>query len=144
MKKQLFTSVMIAGLLASASAFAADTVICPATAGTTTAGPGVAPASGSAGTNYMVSAIKPQCSANTQVAGTDGTNGAWYAVGSNSVKGKTSFKGNTEGGAVAKSADCAKAGGCTADEAVTARTAANTDASTISGGGTGTGTGTGT
>lgn len=142
MKKQFLASATIIGMLTSASVFAQATVICPATVGSVTAGPGAVPASGTAGTNYMMQAIKPQCSANVQLAGTDGTNGAWYAVGSNSVKGKTSFKGNTEGGAVAKHADCAKAGGCTAAEAVTARTQANTDAQTLSGGGTGTGTGT--
>jgi hypothetical protein len=127
MKKILISSALIAGLFFGASgAFAIDTVICPDTVGKITAGNGVVPANGTAGTHYMVTAIAPKCSANTNVAGMDGTSGAWYAVGSNSVKGKTSFGGHTNGGAVAKTADCAIAGGCTPAEAVTAKTAANT------------------
>ena len=137
MKKILISSALVAGLLVSAGAFAADTVICPATAGSSAAGNGTAPASGTAGTHYMITAIAPKCSSNTNVAGTDGTSGAWYAVGSNSVKGKTQFGGHTNGGAVAKTADCAIAGGCTAAEAVTARGVANSAA-----GGAAAGTGT--
>ena len=129
MKKLILLSAVVAGVFASAASFAADTVICPKTTGTATAGDGLAPASGTAGTHFMMVAIKPKCSANTNVAGTDGASGAWYAVGANSVKGKTSFGGHTNGGAVAKTGDCDVAGGCTPAEAVEARTAANTAAS---------------
>lgn len=129
MKKILVASTLIAGLLGSVGAFAADTVICPATAGSAAAGPGAVPASGTAGTHFMLTPIAPKCSANTNVAGTDGTSGAWYAVGANSVKGKNSYGGNTNGGSVAITAGCAVAGGCTAAESVTARGVANTAAS---------------
>lgn len=126
--KKIAISALFATLLASASAFAADTTICPQTAGVTKAGPGTAPAAGTAGTHYMMRAISPNCSANTQVAGTDGTSGAWYSVGANSVKGKNSFAGHTNGGAVAPTAACAVAGGCTTGEAEAARAVANTAA----------------
>lgn len=79
--KKLILSSLVAGLVLTANAYAADTVICPATAGSVVAGPGAVPASGTAGTHYMMVAIAPKCSANTNVAGTDGTSGAWYAVG---------------------------------------------------------------
>jgi hypothetical protein len=138
MKKIIISSALVAGLIASVGAFAADTVICPATTGSTTAGPGTVPASGTAGTHFMIRAIAPKCSANTQVAGTDGTSGAWYAVGSNSVKGKNSFGGNSNGGAVSTTAACAVAGGCTPGEAVTARGVANTAAGGSAASGTGT------
>ena len=128
MKKIFVSSALIAGLFVSVSAFAADKVICPATTGSTAAAPGAVPDSGTAGTHYMVTPIAPKCSANTNVAGTDGTNGAWYAVGSNSVKGKNSFGGHTNGGAVAITTNCAIPGGCTAAESVTARGVANTSA----------------
>lgn len=128
MKKILASTALIAGLLGSGSAFAAATVICPRVSGTTAAGVGAVPDNGTAGTHYMTRAIAPKCSANTNVAGTDGTSGAWYAVGANSVKGKTNFGGHTNGGAVAKNGDCAIPGGCTAAEAVTARGVANTAA----------------
>lgn len=126
MKKIILASAMVVSVVASLPAMA-QTLIC----GGNAAGAGTAPAAGTAGTNYMVRAIKPQCSANVFVSGQDGTNGAWYAVGSASVKGKTTFKGSTEGGAVTKNADCAKAGGCTQTEAETARTQANTDATAL-------------
>ena len=128
MKKILASTALIAGLLGSGSAFAVATVICPLTVGSTAAGVGAVPLSGTAGTHYMTRAIAPKCSANTNVAGEDGTSGAWYAVGANSVKGKTNFGGHTNGGAVAKTVDCTIAGGCTAAEAVTARGVANTAA----------------
>ncbi|MFW5395808.1 MAG: hypothetical protein XXXNARYT_001536 [Candidatus Accumulibacter regalis] len=128
MKKILASTALIAGLLGSGSAFAVATVICPLTTGNTAAGVGAVPANGTAGTHYMTRAIAPKCSANTNVTGTDGTSGAWYAVGANSVKGKSSFGGHTNGGAVAKNGDCAIPGGCTAAEAVTARDAANSAA----------------
>jgi len=128
MKKILASTALIAGLLGSGTAFAVATVICPRVSGTTAAGVGAVPDNGTAGTHYMTRAIAPKCSANTNVAGTDGTAGAWYAVGANSVKGKTNFGGHTNGGAVAKTGDCAIPGGCTAAEAVTARGVANTAA----------------
>jgi len=130
MKKIVISSALCAaGLLGSVGAFAADTTICT---GSATAGNGTAPASGTAGTHYMVRAIAPKCSANVNLLGVDGTSGAWYAVGSNSVKGKASWQGHTNGGSVQKGADCAIPGGCTADEATTARTAANAAAAAAS------------
>lgn len=128
MKKILASTALIAGLLGSGSAFAVATVICPAIAGSTAAAPGLPPVAGTAGTHYMTRAIAPKCSANTNVTGEDGTAGAWYAVGANSVKGKTNFGGHTNGGAVAKTVDCAIPGGCTAAESVTARGVANSAA----------------
>lgn len=126
MKKILVASTLVAGLLGCAGAFAADTptTICAGGA----AGPGTKPAAGAAGDNFMLTQISPKCSANTNVAGIDGTSGAWYAVGANSVKGKNNFGGNTNGGSVAITVPCAVAGGCTKDESETARTTANTAA----------------
>lgn len=124
MKKFSIVSVACVGLLASTGVFAADTPICDGTA----AKNGVAPAAGTPGTHFMVTAIAPKCSANVFLAGTDGTSGAWYAVGSASAKGKSTFKGHTNGGAVAVHAGCAVPGGCTTTEADTARGAANTAA----------------
>ena len=128
MKKLIVCAGLTVGLLGATNVFAVDTTICPKTANSYLAGPGAVPPSGTAGTHYMMTAIAPKCSANTNVAGMDGTSGAWYAVGANSVKGMSSFSGNTNGGAVAKTADCAVPGGCTTTEAETARTAANTAA----------------
>lgn len=126
MKKMIFASAILASALACGSAFAIDTVICPLTVGTSTAGNGNVPPNGTAGTHYMMTPIAPKCSANTNVAGTDGTSGAWYAVGANSVKGKFNFAGSTQGGAVKQTVACAIAGGCTAAESLTARAAAPT------------------
>ena len=126
MKKILLGSLVAFGLAASSSVFAADTEICT---GAAQAGNGAVPTSGNAGTTYMMTGIKPKCSANVWLSGMDGTSGAWYAVGSASVKGKTTFKGHTNGGAVSKNVDCAIPGGCTQAEAQAAKTAANTQAS---------------
>ena len=117
--------LFVAASVVSASALATDTTICT---GGAAAGPGTVPPSGTAGTHYMIRAISPKCSANVHLVGTDGTSGAWYAVGAASVKGKSSFKGNTNGGAVSTHAACAIPGGCTGTEATAARTQANTDA----------------
>ena len=125
MKKILVASTLVVGLLGSAGAFADATVIC----GGGAAGPGTVPTSGTAGTHFMLTPIAPKCSANTNVAGVDGTSGAWYAVGANSVKGKNNYAGNTNGGSVAVTVACAVPGGCTAAESVTARGVANTAAS---------------
>lgn len=124
MKKLVLFSAALAGLMAAGGALAADTDICAGGA----AANGTAPAYGTAGTNFMVNAIAPKCSANVYLKGTDGTNGAWYAVGSTSSKGKNTFKGSTNGGSVAVHAACAIPGGCTAAEAEAARSAANTAA----------------
>jgi hypothetical protein len=125
MKRLLSSLALIAGSMVSASALADATTICSGGA----AGVGTAPTvSATPGSTYMVRQISPKCSANVHLLGTDGTGGAWYAVGAASAKGKSSFKGNTNGGAVAIHAACAIPGGCTATEATAARTQANTDA----------------
>jgi len=146
MKKIILCSGVIAALLGSVTVFA-QTTICPSPANknnTAAAGPGAVPPSGKAGENYMMRAIAPKCSANTNVAGVDGTGGAWYSIGANSVKGKNNFAGHTNGGAVAATEPCGTAGGCKASEAEDARKIAN-DAAALSGGtGTGTGTAAGT
>ena len=74
MKKIILASVLAAGSLFSLGAFADATVICT---GASTAGSGAVPPNGTAGTHYMVVAITPKCSANVNMAGTDGTSGAW-------------------------------------------------------------------
>jgi hypothetical protein len=128
MKKLATLSTLMVGLMLGSSAFAATTVIC---APSTTAGAAstvVVPANGTVGTHYMLRTITPKCSANTNVTGIDGTGGAWYAVGSNSSKGKASFRGHSNGGTVGAGANCAIPGGCTAAESATARDAANTAA----------------
>ncbi|MES2770599.1 MAG: hypothetical protein V4623_01220 [Pseudomonadota bacterium] len=125
MRKITQASVFLAGFLASFSVFSDTATICGATA---TAGKGIAPASGTANTHFMLNPIAPRCSANVHLAGTDGTSGAWYAVGSASSKGANSFKGHTNGGAVARHADCATKGACLATDAETARDSANSAA----------------
>ena len=125
MKKILISSALVAGVFISGAAFAEETTICNAA---TAAKDGTVPKSGTAGTHFMVSPIVPKCSANTQVVGMDGTSGAWYAVGANSAKGKTSYGGHSNGGGIASPELCKVPGGCTLTEAQTARTAANTAA----------------
>lgn len=128
MKKLLTFSVLMSGLVAASATFAVETVICtPATAAGAPSTVKV-PANGTVGTHYMLRAIAPKCSANTNVAGTDGTGGAWYAIGSNSVKGKASFAGHSNGGTVASTATCTIPGGCKASEATDARDVANSKA----------------
>lgn len=127
MKKITFASAFAFGIMASLGASAATTAICDGSA----AHDGVVPASGTAGTHYMITAIAPKCSTNVFLTGIDGTSGAWYAVGSASVKGKHSFRGHSNGGSVANSAACAIPGGCTVGEAGTARDAANTAAGAV-------------
>lgn len=123
MKKILVASTLVVGLLGSAGALADEKTICT---GATTAGAGAAPNAGTAGTHYMVTAISPKCSANVHLFGMDGTSGAWYAVGSASVKGKSTWKGHTNGGSVQMDQPCAIPGGCTTGEATAARDAAHT------------------
>lgn len=127
MNKLSLAAIATVACLGTSAALADDTVICD---GSATAKNGAVPASGTANTHFMVVAIAPKCSANVHLAGTDGTSGAWYAVGAVSVKGKNAFSGHTNGGAVAPTGTaCAVPGGCTAAEAVTARGVANTAAS---------------
>jgi hypothetical protein len=126
MKKTICASLIAAGLFASFGAQAVT--ICDAATLQGKAGNGTAPAAGTAGTNFMVNAIAPKCSANVNMDGVDGTSGAWFAVGSASVKGANTFAGHTNGGAVAPSAKCAIPGGCTTGEVTTASGAANTAA----------------
>ncbi len=130
MKKLATFSALMAGLVFASGAIAATTTIC---APSTTAGAAstvVVPTNGTVGSTYMLRAIAPKCSANTHVTGIDGANGAWYAIGSNSSKGKASFRGHSNGGIIGAGANCAIAGGCTSGEAETARDAANTAAAT--------------
>jgi len=129
MKKCILSTLFVGAVLVSSGALAVDTAIC---SGATTAGDGVTPASGTAGTNFMVRPIPLKCSANVWLQGTDGTGGAWYALGSASVKGRTSYKSNTNGGAVSAHTFCAVAGSCTSTDATTARTQANTEAAASS------------
>ncbi|WP_153115363.1 hypothetical protein [Rhodocyclus tenuis] len=140
MKKVVYASMLAVGAFLSFGAQAVT--ICDAAKLGGKSGAGVAPASGTAGTNFMVRAITPNCSANVNMDGQDGTSGAWFAVGAASVKGANTFAGHTNGGAVSPSAKCAVPGGCTLGEATTAMGVANTAAQNA--GGTGTGTGTGT
>lgn len=128
MKKIILASVFAAASLFSLSASAV--AIC---AGASTAGSGTAPAAGNAGTNFMVVAITPKCSANVYMDGVDGTGGAWFAAGANSAKGKYSYPASTSSGGVGAGVACAVAGGCTATEAATAQGAANTAAATAAG-----------
>lgn len=125
MKKIILVSVALAGILGSLNASAA-TQIC------TGGGAGNAvniPAAGGAG-NFMVTAIATKCSANVFVQGDDGTNGSFYSVGSASKKGKSMFAGTTNGGSIAVSGTCAVPGGCTSNEAESARSTAAAAAGT--------------
>jgi len=124
MKKITFAAAVAFGMMASLSVSAVTTAICDGTG----AHDGAVPASGTAGTHYMLTPIAPKCSTNVFLSGIDGTAGAWYAVGSASIKGKSTFKGHSNGGSVSSSAACAVPGGCTVNEAGTARDAANTAA----------------
>jgi hypothetical protein len=124
MKKILLVALGVVGFAASLSAYAVDTVC----SGSATPGPGVKLTAHTAGTNFTVVDVSPKCSANVNLQGEDGTAGAWYAIGSNSVKGKNSFKANTNGGSVTIHTASAVPGGCTDTEAGTAMGQANTDA----------------
>jgi hypothetical protein len=127
MKKTTFASLVAAGVFASFGAQAVT--ICDAAALSGKAGNGTKPTAGTAGTNFMVNEISPKCSANVNLDGADGTSGAWFAVGSASVKGANIFSGHTNGGAVAPlPTKCAVPGGCTATEAASGTTAAQTAA----------------
>lgn len=121
MKKIILTSLVAVAALASQAAFADDTTIC---ARDTKSHSGVTPASGTAGTHFMVSPITPKCSANVYMEGSDGTAGAWYAVAANSNKGKNTYGGSTAGATVQTA--CSTAGACTTGEVGTAKTAVNT------------------
>jgi hypothetical protein len=116
MKKILFVSALAVGLV-SGSASAATTTIC------SSATPQVvtAPAAGTAGTHYMLSAITPKCSTNVMLKGKDGTGGSTYGVAANSIKGKTTYKGDTSTGGIGQTGTaCATAGACTSAEVDTA------------------------
>jgi hypothetical protein len=124
-KKIVYASALAAGVLgsmASINVHAANTVTTVCAGGT--GGSGTVPASGAASDNFMVSPITPKCSANVLLQGMDGTNGAYYAVGSASSKGKFTFKGSTAGGGIAQGTACSVAGGCTSSEVNTAMSAA--------------------
>lgn len=125
MKKTLVSSALIVGLFASVAAFADTTTICPKTSGSYITGPGAVPNSGTPGTHFMITPISPKCSANTNMVGTDGTSGGWYAAGANANKGRTNYGAFTNGGAPVKTSDCSVAGACTATEAGSAKDAAN-------------------
>lgn len=125
MKNTITLAAVAACLLASVSSFADEKTICTAASSATS---GEAPAAGTPGTHFMMTAISPKCSANVHLSGKDGTGGAWYAVGSASAKGKTSFKGNTNGGAVQFSANCTRPGACVLTDASAARDVADSDA----------------
>ncbi|MBK9446001.1 MAG: hypothetical protein IPO00_07875 [Betaproteobacteria bacterium] len=124
MKKIIVTAFLAA---VSFGASADLTSICT---GATPGAAGTAPAKGTAGTHFMVTAIAPKCSANVFLEGQDGTNGSYYAVGSASAKGKTTFGGSTAGGAVAAGVACGIAGGCVKADATAGLTAAKTAAGT--------------
>jgi hypothetical protein len=123
-KKIIYASALAAGVLGSMASINANAANTVTTICNSTAGSGTAPASGAASDNFMVSAITPKCSANVYVTGMDGTNGAYYAVGSASAKGKYTFKGSTAGGGIAQGTACSIAGGCTVGEVNTAMSAA--------------------
>lgn len=124
MKKIIVASFVLAGALGSLNASAASTDICTGPAGNATN----LPTYGTAGTNFMVVAIAPKCSANVFLKGEDGAQGAFYSVGAASSKGKNTFAGTTNGGAVKAGTACSIPGGCTAAEAESARSAAATAA----------------
>ncbi len=67
--------------------------------------------------NFVKVVFTPRCSANVSLIGKDG--GVFYAVGSGSSKGKTSFRGSSAGGGIVSDATCAT-GGCTTSDAQTA------------------------
>ena len=124
MKKMILFPALLASIFGTAAAWAATTTIC-------NNGVMTVPASGTAGTHYMTSAINPRCSPATYVSGVDGTNGGWYAVGATTAKGKSTFGGNSRGGTLVQ-ANCAIKGGCTNDEADDARDTASNTASALS------------
>ena len=109
MKKILVASVVAAGLLGSAGAFAANKNICT---GGATVTAGAVPDFGTAGTHFMVTAIRPPCSANVRLSGEDVANGSAYAVSSASAKGQNVFGGHTNGGAILSTGACATKGNC--------------------------------
>lgn len=119
MKKIILASVIAVTALASQGTFAAVTTICVRGAA---AHAGVAPASGTAGTNYMVNAIAPKCSANVELQGDDSTGGTYYYVAANSSKGKNTFGSSTGG---FNTTVLCPATGCTSTEVGSTLTASN-------------------
>ena len=114
MKKVILASVL--AISAVSVQAAATQVYCSGTAGN-----GTPSATSSVTTeNYVKSAFTPKCSANTHVSGEDG--GAYYRVGSGSIKGKTRYAGTSAGGAVVAAGPCSAASGCVASDATTAMT----------------------
>lgn len=93
--------------------FAASSAVCA-----TGTGSAVDATTGLTGsTAFVQTGFTPKCSANTSVAFAQSPNTA--AVGAISTKGNQIFGGHTNGGAVAKTADCATSG-CVASDATSA------------------------
>ena len=122
MKKIAYVSILALGVLASAEASALQ--ICSGTAGD-----GVLTGlSGTAGTNFIMTAFTPKCSNNVFLNAQDINGGAGVAVGSASRKGKTRFGGSTNGGGMTAGLACTQAGACTDTDSTTALSAAVTAA----------------
>jgi hypothetical protein len=119
MKKIILASVVAVSALVSQAAFAGT--ICTR-ASAAHAGTIVAADYGTAGTNYMVTAIAPKCSANVELQGADSAGGTYYYVAANSSKGKNSFGSSTGGFNV--TLPC-PATGCTSTEVGTTLAASN-------------------
>lgn len=113
MKKIVFATAAIAGVVGTFDAFA-QTVVC---SGATTAASGAAVTTG----GFVATSFTPKCSANVHLVGIDNTSS--YAVGAASTKGKTKFGGSTAGGGVSGMGTCAAAT-CAATDASAAASAA--------------------
>lgn len=103
--KKIIVAVSLCAV--SAVSMAASSAICTTGTGSQVTG----------GTDFVKSSFTPKCSANTSVAFDQSANSA--AVGAISTKGNQIFGGHTNGGAVAKTADCATSG-CVASDATSA------------------------
>lgn len=104
MKKIIFASAALVSVVGAMDVSA--TTVCDK--GTVTS------VAGTAG-KFVITSFTPKCSANSNVDGVDNT--SYFAVGANSIKGKTSFMGSTAGGGIVPYTTCASAGACTATEA---------------------------
>lgn len=119
MKKVILGSVL-AVAAASASATTASQAFCSGQS--TQTGIPAATVGTDTDNNFVKVAFTPKCSANVYLTGKDG--GIFYAVGSGSSKGKTSFRGSSAGGGIVSSAQCATTG-CTSQNAQDAAQHAN-------------------
>jgi len=120
MKKVILGSVLAVAAV-TANATTASQQFC--SGGSNQAAQGAAAVGGATDNNFVKVAFTPRCSSNISLTAVDG--GVYYAVGSGSTKGKTSFRGSSAGGGIVSNATCATTGCTTSDAQTAAQSTAN-------------------